>query len=67
MLTEKGVPVMVILDDALVNSDDDRRDRMKAIIYQAAKRHQILLLTCHGREYRDIGGRYIRLDEAIGR
>ena len=63
LLAEAGVPVSVVLDDALVNSDDDRRDRMKAILYQAARRYQILVLTCHGREYRDAGGRFIRLEE----
>jgi chromosome segregation ATPase len=57
LLSAKGVPVVVILDDALVNSDDGRRDRMKAILYQAAKRYQIL------REYRDTGGRFIRLEK----
>jgi len=49
LLAEAGTPVTVILDDALVNSDDERRDRMKTILYQASKRYQILLLTCHGR------------------
>lgn len=67
LLSEAGVPVTVVLDDALVNSDDERRDRMKAILYQAAKRYQILLLTCHGREYRDTGGTFIRLEERVGR
>ena len=62
LLSAEGVPVMVILDDALVNSDDDRRERMKAIIYQAAKRYQILLLTCHEKAYRDSGGKLIRLE-----
>ncbi len=61
LLSEQGMPVTVILDDALVNSDDERRDRMKAILYQAAKRYQILVLTCHEREYRDAGGAFIRL------
>ncbi|MEW8410568.1 MAG: AAA family ATPase [Candidatus Thiodiazotropha sp.] len=65
LLSEAGVPVTVILDDALVNSDDERRERMKAILYQASKRYQILVLTCHGKEYRDTGGRFIRLEEAI--
>jgi len=65
LLSEAGVPVTVILDDALVNSDDERRDRMKAILYQASKRYQVLVLTCHGREYRDTGGKFIRLEEAI--
>ncbi len=63
LLSEKGTPVTVILDDALVNSDDERRDRMKAIFYQAAKKYQILVLTCHLREYRDAGGKFIRLAE----
>ena len=65
LLSEAGVPVTVILDDALVNSDDERRERMKAILYQASKRYQVLVLTCHGKEYRDTGGRFIRLEEAI--
>ena len=67
LLSEAGVPVTVILDDALVNSDDERRDRMKAILYQAAKRYQVLVLTCHGREYRDTGGTFIRLEERVER
>ncbi len=65
LLSEAGVPVTLILDDALVNSDDERRERMKAILYQASKRYQVLLLTCHGREYRDTGGTFIRLGESV--
>ena len=61
LLSEQGIPVTVILDDALVNSDDERRERMKAILYRAAKRYQLLVLTCHEREYRDAGGTFIRL------
>jgi len=64
LLSEAGEPVALILDDALVNSDDERRERMKAILCQAAQRYQILLLTCHGREYRDTGGTFIRLEDA---
>lgn len=66
LLSEAGEPVTVILDDALVNSDDERRERMKAILYQAAQRYQIVLLTCHGREYRDTGGTFVRLENALG-
>jgi uncharacterized protein YhaN len=61
LLSEQGMPVTVMLDDALVHSDDERRERMKAILYQAAKRYQVLVLTCHEREYRDAGGAFIRL------
>ena len=66
LLSEAGVPVTVILDDALVNSDDERRERMKAILYQAARRYQVLVLTCHGKEYRNAGGKFIRFDEVAG-
>ena len=61
LLADAQVPVLVILDDALVNADDDRRERMKSLLYQAAERYQILMLTCHGKEYRDAGGKFIRL------
>jgi len=65
LLSEAGEPVTVILDDALVNSDDERREWMIAILYQAAQRYQILLLTCHGKEYRDTGGTFIWLENAL--
>ena len=42
LLSEAAVPVTVILDDALANSDDERRERMKAILYQAARRYQVV-------------------------
>lgn len=67
LLGAAAVPVTLILDDALVNSDADRRECMKSILYQAAERYQILLLTCHGREYRDTGGTFIRLEEQMDR
>ena len=63
LLSEAGVPVSVVLDDALVNSDDDRRESMKSILYQASKRYQVIVLTCHGRDYTDAGGNFIRLEE----
>lgn len=63
LLCEAGVPVSIVLDDALVNSDDDRRDSMKSILYQASKRYQVIVLTCHGRDYADAGGNFIRLEE----
>ena len=66
LLVEAGQPVSVILDDALVNSDDERRDRMKSILFNAAQRYQIIVLTCHGREYRDSGGQFVRLEERVG-
>ncbi|HMN20391.1 MAG TPA: AAA family ATPase [Ottowia sp.] len=55
LLREAGEPTLVILDDALVHSDAERREQMKRILHDAARRHQILLLTCHPEDWRDAG------------
>lgn len=55
LLQEAGRPTLLILDDALVHSDDARRELMKRALFDAASRHQILLLTCHGVMWRDMG------------
>ena len=46
LLIDQGKPAMVILDDALAYSDDERIERMFDILSQAAARTQILVLTC---------------------
>ena len=55
LLAEAGQPTLIVLDDALVHSDDDRLSRMKRVIDDAAQRHQILLFTCHPERWRDAG------------
>ena len=55
LLQEAGRPTLLILDDALVHSDAARRYLMKRALFDAASRHQILLLTCHGEAWRDMG------------
>ena len=55
LLAEQGITAPIILDDALVYSDDDRfRGAMQAI-GEAGERHQILILTCHEARYRALG------------
>lgn len=61
LLAEKGTSVPLILDDALVNSDDLRREKMKQILHRASKKHQIIILTCHGNDYRDSGGKFLNI------
>ena len=56
ILAENGAPPIIVLDDALVNTDDNRREKMKQILYRASQKYQIILLTCHGNAYRDCGG-----------
>ena len=55
LLREAGRPTLVILDDTLVHSDEERLDDMKRILFDAATRHQILLFTCHPEKWQDLG------------
>ncbi|MFT4101723.1 MAG: AAA family ATPase [Burkholderiaceae bacterium] len=55
LLREAGRPTLLILDDALVHSDEDRLAQMKRVLYDAASRHQILIFTCHPAAWRDLG------------
>lgn len=55
MLKEKGYPAVVVLDDALVYSDERRFDLMKQVLRRTSKEAglQILILTCRKRDYLD--------------
>ena len=55
LLKEAGRPTLIILDDALVHSDDQRMEQMKRVLFDAAQRHQVLLFTCHPLAWRDMG------------
>jgi energy-coupling factor transporter ATP-binding protein EcfA2 len=51
LLLEKGQPVSLILDDALVYSDDSRLETMTDIIAEVAQRMQVIVLTCRKRAF----------------
>ena len=55
LLKEAGRPTLIILDDALVHSDEQRLAQMKRVLFDAAQRHQVLLFTCHPANWRDMG------------
>ncbi|MGE4335400.1 MAG: AAA family ATPase [Pigmentiphaga sp.] len=55
LLREAGHPTLIVLDDALVHTDHERLDHMKRVLFDAAQRHQILLLTCHPQLWQDLG------------
>ena len=55
LLQEAGRPTLLILDDALVNTDEERLGQMKRVLYDAAARHQLLVFTCHPGAWRDLG------------
>jgi DNA repair exonuclease SbcCD ATPase subunit len=61
MLVERGEPATVILDDALVFSDDSRIKRMFDILNMAARNVQILVFTCREQVFEDLGGKPLAL------
>jgi uncharacterized protein YhaN len=62
LLCDRGLPAVVVLDDALVFSDDERMQRMFRVLERAAERLQILVLTCRERLFEDLAGTRLRLE-----
>ena len=62
MLVEQGQPATVVLDDALVFSDDRRMDRMFDILNMSAKNIQVLIFTCREQLFEGIGGGHLLLE-----
>ena len=56
MLAHGGASAPVILDDAIVFTDDDRIERMFDALTQQAQDIQIIVLSCRQRAFRDLGG-----------
>ncbi len=61
MLAASGRVAPVILDDALVFTDDDRIERMFDALHRQAGDLQIIVLTCRQRAFRELGGQALRL------
>ena len=55
MLVDQGAPAAVILDDALVFSDDQRMRLMFDILSHAAQRVQIVVFTCREQLFEGLG------------
>lgn len=61
MICDRGEPVPIILDDALVFSDDDRIERMFDALNRAASKQQVIVLTCRLRAFSKLGGRQLSI------
>ena len=61
MLIDQGAPAAVILDDALVFSDDQRMRLMFDILSHAAQRVQILVFTCRAQLFEGLGAHQLQL------
>ena len=62
LLADQGRPSMVVLDDALVFSDDQRIERMFEILTRAGAKLQILVLTCRERVFRGLEAHRLHLE-----
>jgi uncharacterized protein YhaN len=63
LLADQGRPAVVVLDDALVFSDDQRIGQMFDILVRAATKLQIILLTCRERVFADLPAQRLRLEQ----
>jgi uncharacterized protein YhaN len=61
LLAERGAPVPLILDDALVYADDERIERMFEALKLGAERHQVLVLTCRERTFAGLEGNRVAI------
>lgn len=64
MLVDQGAPAAVILDDALVFSDDQRMSLMFDILSHAAQRVQIIVFTCREQLFEGLGAHQLQLAPA---
>ncbi len=55
ILREAGQEACIVLDDALVNTDEARLERMHLVLGKAAQNQQVLVLTCRERDFLQLG------------
>lgn len=61
LLARDGRPAPVILDDALVYSDDDRIEKMFDALHRQARDQQIIVFSCRQRAFAKLGGNVLRM------
>lgn len=64
LLAKAGTPAPVILDDAIVYTDDDRIERMFNALTQQAGDLQIIILSCRQKVFRGLGGQSLSIQPA---
>lgn len=64
LLAKDGRHAPVLLDDALVFTDDDRIERMFDALHRQAKDLQVIVLSCRQRAFRELGGKSLQIEEA---
>lgn len=62
LLAKGGQPTPVILDDALVYSDDDRIEKMFDALHRQASAQQVIVFSCRQRAFARLGGHVLRTE-----
>lgn len=63
LLARDGRPAPVILDDALVYSDDDRIEKMFDALHRQSRDQQIIVFSCRQRAFAQLGGNILRMTD----
>lgn len=63
LLAKDGRPAPVILDDALVYSDDDRIEKMFDALHRQASDQQIIVFSCRQRAFQKLGGNVLEMSD----
>ncbi|MFV0295057.1 MAG: AAA family ATPase [Hyphomicrobiaceae bacterium] len=61
LLADRGMSWPLVLDDALIHSDDQRIAAMHTALEQAATHHQVILLTCRTQTFERLPGNRVSL------
>jgi hypothetical protein len=61
LLARDGRPAPVILDDALVYSDDDRIEKMFDALHRQSREQQIIVFSCRQRAFARLGGKVLTM------
>lgn len=64
LLANAGTPAPIILDDAIVYTDDDRIERMFDALTKQASDQQIIVLSCRQKVFRGLGGQTLTIQKA---
>ncbi|SDJ82902.1 AAA family ATPase [Aliiruegeria lutimaris] len=64
MLAKDGRPAPVILDDAIVYTDDERIETMFDTLNRQALDFQVIVFSCRQRAFRDLGGTQLSIETA---
>jgi hypothetical protein len=63
LLARDGRPAPVILDDALVYSDDDRIEKMFDALHRQSRDQQIIVFSCRQRAFQKLGGNVLHMTD----